>query len=85
MKGCKSVSIPMSQGTIMQLKEDYEVTNATLYKCLVGKLLYLTHSRPDIVFTVNVLSRSMANPTKIQLWVAKKVLRYLAGTKELGI
>lgn len=75
----------MSQGTKLQLNKDSKCTNATLYGSLIGKLLYLCHTRSDIVFSVNMLSRFMTSPTKIQHMAAKQVLRYLAGTRDLGI
>lgn len=52
---------------------------------LIGNLLNLTHTKLDIVFIVNMLSRFTANPTKIQFWAAKQVLRYLARTKAFCI
>lgn len=63
MQGYKSVSIPMSQGTKLQVNEVFEATNAIVYRSLIWKLLYLTHTRPDIVFAVNLLLRFMTNPT----------------------
>lgn len=42
MQGCKAISIPMSQGTRLQLNENSESTNVTIYNSLIGKLLYLT-------------------------------------------
>lgn len=85
MQSCKAISVPMTLGTKVQLCEDSESTNATIYRSLVGKLLYLTHTMPKIVFAVNMCSRFMARPTKIQFWAAKQVLRYIAGIKDFGI
>lgn len=55
-------------------------------KCriLIGGLIYLTLTRPDISFIVGVLSRYMNKPTKIQSGVAKRVLRYLTRTMGFG-
>ena len=47
--------------------------------------MYLTHSRPNIVYSVGVISRFMHNPTKHHLRVAKRIMRYVAGTISFGI
>jgi hypothetical protein len=55
------------------------------YQKLVGSLLYVTNTRPDITYAVNYLTRYMAEPTE-DLWnKAKHVLRYLKGTKADGV
>ncbi|KAE8217198.1 hypothetical protein CF326_g9530 [Tilletia indica] len=56
------------------------------YAALVGCLLWLAQgTRPDIAFQVGKLARFMANPSDEHLAAAKRVLRYLAGTRELGL
>lgn len=57
----------------------------THYRSLVRKLLYLTAIRPDIIFTTNLLSKFMNNPSHIDLEVAKRVVRYIESTIEFGI
>ncbi|XP_057969405.1 secreted RxLR effector protein 161-like [Malania oleifera] len=59
--------------------------NNTLYKQIVGRLMYLTATRPDIMHVVSVISSYMECPTKIHLLAAKRILRYLQGTKEFGL
>lgn len=57
-----------------------------LYMEIVGSLLYLSGgTRPDIAWAVGDLCRHMAAPTDVHLVAAKRVLRYLAGTRTLGI
>ena len=59
--------------------------DATVYRQLVGSLMYLANTRPDICYIVNQLSKAMVKPTKI-FWKARKhVLRYLRGTTEYGL
>ncbi|XP_059659021.1 secreted RxLR effector protein 161-like [Cornus florida] len=48
-------------------------------------MLYLTNTRPDIMFATNLLSRFMSSPNKIHLEAAKLVLQYLRGTSSYGI
>ena len=55
------------------------------YRALVGSLLYLLFTRPDIAFAVSQLSRYLANPRRVHWIAATRVLRYLRGTTNLGI
>ena len=47
--------------------------------------MYLTATRPDLMFAVSLISRYMAKPTELNLTAAKRILRYLKGTTGLGI
>nr|GEX43021.1 retrotransposon-related protein [Tanacetum cinerariifolium] len=57
----------------------------TLYKSLVGSLMYITTTRPDIQFVVSYISRFVSKPTEVHFAAAKRVLRYLQGTLDYGI
>jgi hypothetical protein len=57
----------------------------TLYKQLIGSLMYLVKSRLDICFVVNTLSLFMVEPKRVHWVAAKHVLRYLHGTVEYGL
>ncbi|XP_070002541.1 secreted RxLR effector protein 161-like [Nicotiana sylvestris] len=57
--------------------------NQTMYRGIIGSLLYLTTSRPDIVFSVGICVRFQSNPTESHLKAAKRNLRYLKGTQDL--
>ncbi len=80
-------STPMSTSTRLTKGGSKEVDKSTVpYMELVGSLLYLAScTRPDISQAVGALSRYMAHPTEHHWSTAKGVLRYLAGTPELGI
>jgi hypothetical protein len=56
-----------------------------MYRQMVGSLNYLTTTRPDIAYSMSVLSQFMAKPHEIHWNVAKPVLRYLKGTLDYGI
>jgi hypothetical protein len=57
----------------------------TLYKQLIGPLMYLVNTRLDICFAVNTLSQFMVEPRRIHWVAAKHVLRYLRGTVDYGL
>ncbi|XP_021724278.1 uncharacterized protein LOC110691630 [Chenopodium quinoa] len=59
--------------------------NFVVYQQLLGKLIYLTVTRLDISFTVQLLSKFMHSPTSTHLQAVKRLLRYLAGTRTQGI
>jgi hypothetical protein len=59
--------------------------DAIEYKQLVGSLLYLMATRPDLMFIVGLISRYMEKLTEMHLQASKRILRYLKGTMELGI
>jgi hypothetical protein len=55
-------------------------TNGYRYSSLISGLIYVTHTRPDITFAVEILSRFMQEPLVVHYGVAKRILRYLVGT-----
>ena len=59
--------------------------DATLYRQIIGSLMYLTNTRPYICFFVNTLSHYMVNPKHIHLVGGKHVMRYLKGTLNYGL
>eukprot|EP00253_Pinus_taeda_P009503 PITA_09503 len=61
------------------------VVETTIYRQLVGSLMYLVNTRLDICFAVNQLSKAMVKPTKLYWKEAKHVLRYLRGTTQFGL
>ena len=78
----KNLIVP---GVKLMKDEERAKVNATMYKQLVGSLIYLTATRPDFMYVVSLISRFMASPTELHLQVAKRVLRYLKGIVDLGV
>ena len=62
-----------------------ESVDATMYRQMIGSLMYLTNMRPDICFVVNTLSQFLTDPRHVHLIVAKHILRYLKGIVDYGI
>ncbi|KAL0438667.1 UNVERIFIED_CONTAM: Retrovirus-related Pol polyprotein from transposon TNT 1-94 [Sesamum latifolium] len=85
MKECNAVGTPMIMNQKFCLDDGEEKVDAQLYRSLVGSLLYLTNSRPDILQATTLLSRFMKNPSNIHYGAANRVLRYLKGTRSFGL
>lgn len=77
--------MPLIPNTNEQMYEQAEAVDVTKYRQLIGKLLDITHSRPDIAFLVGFLSRFMHSPTKLHQGAAKHLVRYLACTRNYRI
>jgi hypothetical protein len=62
-----------------------QLVDSTLYRQLIGSLMYLVNTRLDICFVVNTLSQFMVEPRRVHWTTAKHVLRYLCGTVDYGL
>ena len=90
MKDAKPVAMPLNPGDNMFVSpvddEERQLMKRKPYSKLVGSLMYAAiGSRPDIAYAVSTLARFMHNPAPIQWALAKRVLRYLKGTKETAL
>ena len=85
MQGCKPVDTPLPGGWRKEDATSAEVVDATVYRQLVGSLMYLVNTRPDICYAVNQLSQAMVRPTKLFWKAGKHVLRYISGTAGYGL
>jgi len=85
MESCNSVSTPIETSIKLSKEGDDRVIEPTLYKSLVGSLRYLTITRPDIVYGVGLVSRYMEKPMQTHWLTAKRILRYIKGTMNLGL
>jgi hypothetical protein len=87
MKSCNPVGTPFEPGVGLTKntgEQDSEMQKR--YASLIGSLMYLAvATRPDIAYTIHRLTTFTANPSKEHMGAAKRVLRYLSGTRELGI
>eukprot|EP00253_Pinus_taeda_P020524 PITA_20524 len=85
MEDCKPAPSPFQFGVKLSVSCTSPEFDATLYRQLVGKLLYLTHTRPDLSFVVGLVARFMQNPREIHWKVSKIILHYVRGTVQFGI
>lgn len=81
----KPFTIPMEQHLKLHDTTSDTMLNASTYRCLIGKLQYLTMSRPDISYTVNHLSQFLQTPCHDHMKAAIHVLRYLKGSVGMGL
>ncbi|CAM8884293.1 unnamed protein product [Rhodiola kirilowii] len=75
--GCKPSSLPMDTKHKLSLSTSPAIADPTKYRRLVGQLIYLTVTRPDLAYSVHILSLFMHEPKEDHLKAAHKVLRYL--------
>ncbi|XP_073107386.1 secreted RxLR effector protein 161-like [Elaeis guineensis] len=85
MNKCKAVSTPMALNEKLQQDDRTKKVDATEFRSLIGSLIYLTNTRPDIMYSVSYVSRFMSNPSKLHLTTAKRILKYLQSTKKQEI
>jgi hypothetical protein len=83
LEDCKPVKIPIVKGEDKSFFPTNEVIDVTMYQGIIGELLYLANrTRPDIAFVTTYLSQFNHKPEKRHYLLAKRVLRYLKGTKD---
>jgi len=80
-----SVCNPILPGQKIGKDENGTKVDATLYNQIVVSLMYLTATRPDLMFVMSLISRFMACPTQQHFATTKRVLRYLKGTMNYGV
>ena len=85
MDKCKLISTPFSTSCHLDQDEAGISVDETKYRGLIGSLLYLTASRPDILFAVCMCARFQSAPKESHFNAAKRILKYLQGTKVVGL
>jgi hypothetical protein len=73
MEECNPVETPIPLGTKLSKKDEGPIVDPTLYKILVGSLLYLTTTRPDIMYAASLVSRYMESPKDSHWKMVKRI------------
>ena len=85
MLGCRPASSPIDPMAKYGVTEEEELVDRGSYQRLVGRLIYLSHTRLDLAFAVSVVSQFMHAPRQSHLNVVHHILRYLKATPGKGL
>ena len=81
----KHARTPMSTTTKVSVDSAGKDVNNTLYRSMIGSLLYLTTSRPDIAYSVGVCARYQSSPKESHIRSVKRIFKYISGIVDYGI
>ncbi|KAI3808072.1 hypothetical protein L1987_24014 [Smallanthus sonchifolius] len=85
MTDAKPAGTPLAINHGISPDDKGEYIDATLYRAMIGSLMYLTASRPDIMFATCLCARYQSKPKVSHLITVKRIFRYLKGTPDLGL
>ena len=85
MLECKPMDTPIVQNHILEEYSDQAPTDKRRYQRLVGKLMYLSHTRPNIAYVVSIVSQFMHNPSEDHMDAVIRILRYLKSSLGKGL
>ncbi|KAJ9567677.1 hypothetical protein OSB04_003643 [Centaurea solstitialis] len=85
LENAKIMKTPMSPSCALDSDPDGAAVDVTTYRGMIGSLMYLTASRPDIMFSTCLCARYQSKPKVSHLKAVKRIFRYLKGTVNLGL
>nr|GFA41842.1 uncharacterized mitochondrial protein AtMg00810-like [Tanacetum cinerariifolium] len=85
MKNCDTLPTPRVEQAKFKLDLVRKPIDHTDYRSMIGSLMYITSSRPDIMFATCMCARYQANPNEHHVSAVKRIFRYLKGTINLGL
>ncbi|KAJ9542306.1 hypothetical protein OSB04_028812 [Centaurea solstitialis] len=85
LTSCTPMKTPMAHPLSLDKDSKGKPVDVTLYRGMIGSLLYLTASRPDIMYSTCLCARYQAEPKESHLTAVKRIFRYLKGTPNLGL
>jgi hypothetical protein len=85
MEDCKPVSTPMQTSCKLRKEDESKDADQRLYRSMIGSLLYVTSSRPDVMQAVGQVARFQATPKETHVMAVKRIFRYLKATKDYGL
>jgi hypothetical protein len=85
MSDSKAISTPMGTNGNLYSDASGNMVDQKLYRSMIRSLLYVTASRPDVIFSVCMYARFQASPRESHLKATKRILRYLKHTPNVGL
>jgi hypothetical protein len=85
MKDAKPIKTPMGTNEHLDLNAGGMSVDQKVYRSMIGSLLYLCASRPDIMLSVCMCARFQSDPNECHLVAVKRILRYLVQTPHFGL
>ncbi|XP_071740301.1 secreted RxLR effector protein 161-like [Rutidosis leptorrhynchoides] len=85
MADCNPAQYPMEPKLQVMKDEEGIAVDETKYISIIGSLRYLVHTRPDLSYSVGVMSRFMASPKESHYKAVRQILRYVKGTTSYGL
>ena len=85
MEDCKPVSTPMITGFKLSKEDESKEVDQSLYRSMIGSLLYVTTSRLDVMQVVGQVERFQAAPTETHIIAVKRIFKYIKGTMDFGL
>jgi hypothetical protein len=85
MKDAKPAKTPMRTDGHLDLNAGGKSVNQKVYRSMIGSLLYLCASRPDIILSVCKCARFQSDPKECHLVAVKRIIRYLVHTPYIGL
>ena len=85
LESASSVRTPMSPNVKFTVDLFGKSVDSSLYRSMIGSLLYLTASRPDISYNVRVCVRYQANPKESHMIALKRIIKYVKTTTDFGV
>ena len=85
MLECKAIDTPMDSNLKLLAYDSSELVVVTQQRQIIGKLMHLTNTRPDICCAVNTLNKYLVQPRSVHLIATKHFMRYLKGTIDFGL
>jgi hypothetical protein len=85
MEYCKPIITPMQTSCKLSKDDDSKSTNQRKYMSMIGSLLYMITSRPNVMQAVEQVARFQEVPKESHVLAVKRIFKYLKGTKEFGL
>jgi hypothetical protein len=85
MEDAKSISTPMGTNENLDSDATGNMVDQKMYRSMIESLLYVTASRPDVMFSICMCARFQSSPRESHLKATKRILRYLKHTQNIGL